>query len=274
MGFSDALFGSGGDVSTSQEPLLNKRQLAVLQQLLGINFEDVRTGRAEENAPQLSPTEVASLQGLNNIAANIGQQPTGANPEATGLLSSAADRTRQILSSGPQDIDKYFRSTVQDPLVKSFTEEILPQIRNSYGANFYGGERMFKEGRATGDLGEKLAQERSRVAFEERNRSDQTALQAAGLTPGLSSAISTAPFAGAGAATDVLSRVLSSAGVSRQQRQGELDARDRQQQLLLQLLGIRPFENITVNKPPSTGFLPGLVTGVSSGIAQNPGLFV
>lgn len=180
-------------------------------------------------------------------------------------LRLAQGTLNRLMTQGPQDIDAYFKATVQDPAMKQFTEKLLPQIRASYGNNFYGGERMMKEGRAMGDLGTTLAQERTRVAFEERNRDNQTALAAAGLSPELSTALARSPFERSMANMDALGRVMQLAGVEREVGMDQIRYEQSQQNVLLGLLGVQPWGYEGVATQPSSGLAQGVAGGLATG---------
>lgn len=236
MGLFDSLFGSGSkaevvsparieNVSTQTE-----EQKAALKNLLA----SLGMGEIEGNFDPLTEAQNTSLAALEQLALNAaspeGQQP---NVDSINALSS-------IINRGPADTDAYFTETVQRPALEAFREEVQPGISRRFGQgnNFFSSDRQRADDTAGENLIDSLTRERTRVAFEERSRTTQEILAAAGLLPQVQ-----AGRVGAIAAP--------SAGI--EQIRGGAD--QRRQQLInnvLAALGIQATENIA--------FAPGIAT--------------
>jgi len=177
----------------------------------------------------------------------------------TGSMGTAANTLNQSLQYDPQQIDQYFTQTVQDPLLKTFSEQILPQISARAGSNFWGSDRLNQDLTATNDLTRNLSAERTRMSFEADQAARNRMLQALGLIPTVT-----------GAATDFATNNT----VSELRRKQMMEERNQLLQLLLGATGQQTLENIGIAKPGSEGALSGILGGVGAGVGMKAGSLI
>jgi hypothetical protein len=111
-------------------------------------------------------TELAgtSLQALQELA---GRVATGEKAAAT----ADAGRTSvlDILSRGPQSIEDYFKTNVQDPALRDFERDVLPAISRKFAGNqFFTSERQKTDRDTREDLLTGLTKSRSELAYKAR----------------------------------------------------------------------------------------------------------
>jgi hypothetical protein len=188
--------GSGGGSHSVTSPrtksLLEPEQKSLMNQLLGYSSGDIsglparyQSGQFptfNEQAPGASALESLSLAGMESIAGGKGN-PMGA---ASGS-NDARSRLTGLVNQGPQSIDDYFNQNVRDPAFRDYAEVGLPGLRGQAvgGGNLFSGQQRETESRSARDVFNTVEQARSAAAFGEKNRNDQTAIQAIGQLIGL-----------------------------------------------------------------------------------------
>lgn len=132
-----------------------------------------------------SNLEAMSLAGLENLASGRASGAAGGQQFQQGR-----DVIADILAGGPSDVTDYFERTVQDPALRAYNETILPRMRGQAvgGGNLFGSQQRGAEGQAMRDITEGLARERTRVSFEERQRTTENKLGAIGALGAMSNA--------------------------------------------------------------------------------------
>lgn len=98
-----------------------------------------------------------SLKGLENASSN----PEGL--QKTGQLTR--DRLNQFLGGGEQ-FGEYFRQTIQNPLLQSYQNEIIPATKIGFLDDLSGSQRNLAINTEYGKLLEVLAREKARVETE------------------------------------------------------------------------------------------------------------
>lgn len=235
MAVGDFLFGSKPKVSTQSLGTLTPEQEQLFREFLG----------QLEVTPSTAGLERTSLAGLEQQAMNlVGGGPSGAE--------TTADQTLQRqLTQGPAEFDAFFQSAIQDPLVRQFNEEILPQISRKFApSGFFSSERLRADDRAREDLIQNLVSARAATGFDAFQQAQQNQLTALGLVPGLE-----------GLRFDELEQLEALFGVGSgtgSQRLG----------LMLAALGIPMKENIATVSPGSSGFLGGIAGGIGEGLGD------
>lgn len=127
---------------------------------------------------QESPTETASLTALEQLSQRLA---SGQGPEAETFALGRNTLADVLAQAGP-NFEQFFQSSVQDPLMRSFGQEIIPTAQAALGkSGFYGSAMGDEVNRATGDLTRALASARGRMGVELLN----TRLTGAGMAPGL-----------------------------------------------------------------------------------------
>ena len=77
---------------------------------------------------------------------------------------------REVFDDPAVNFDDFFQTNVQDPLLESFQEDVLPGISRSQGpTGFFSGDRLRQDEQAREDLLGQLVRSRSDLAF----RTDQ-----------------------------------------------------------------------------------------------------
>ena len=191
----------------------NQINLQQLQDTLSTsNFANLPT--AQTQLPQFQGQfDRANLQGqgLGNIpqqASNIqtdflsslfpqGQQQQTALSNATSVYNQGLGQTPlntfrslQDVGAQTQQLDDFFTTNIQNPMLERFQEDILPGISRRFagGNQFFGSERQRADDVARENLLDTLTQERSRLGFEQFGQARDRALQAAGAQAGAQTA--------------------------------------------------------------------------------------
>ncbi len=254
MGLGSFLFGSKPKATTSQTSTLSKQQQQVMDFLAPYLQNSAKS--ASSDNPPLSNLEQTSLAGLETYAhslVNGANQNTG---QPSSLATTAGSTLEDILKGQPQDIDPYFTTGVQDPMLKAFNERIVPNIEKKFAGNqnFFGGDRIGAVDRAQEDLFSSLASARANAVLSEFDSTRNAKLQ------GLQTAsdISTLPQRETAGNLANLLTTLTAGGVPRQQQQSGVDLESSRINQLLQLLGLNTTENITTTSGGSSGNLGGI----------------
>jgi len=120
---------------------------------------------------------------------NIGQSGTTQNLLAeliggTGRTGATDDIISQFLTGDPTDVESLFKESIQEPLIRTFQDEILPSIDRRFASSgFFGSERGKSVERSTEDLLQTLVGEKSKAVFGAEEAAKGRALQA--LSPSL-----------------------------------------------------------------------------------------
>ena len=168
MGFiddvADVLFGDEGDTDVRRLTTGTTEQSEGLQLLLSL-----LTGAASSGAIDKSEDELISeILGIREQIPT--DQLIGGIPEIQSAISG-------LLQGGPVfDIDQTFKDLVQDPLLRDFQETVIPELRRSFAPEFFGGERLQAEEKATEDLLQTLVQARAGLAQQFTQQQSQNIL--------------------------------------------------------------------------------------------------
>jgi hypothetical protein len=120
----------------------------------------------------LSDLQQLSLTGLERA---LGGE--GVLKEQEEFISSVLDPERR-----QKQMQEYFEQTVQEPMMESFREDIIPGIRQQYApSGYWSGHRVKAEEEAMEDLIDSLTRERTRMSYEAEQSALDRALQAAGM---------------------------------------------------------------------------------------------
>lgn len=143
----------------------------------GLNLRDLLFGtESEVGFQQEGTTTTTQQEQLNQLLLAL----QGESGQISGM-AGAESALERALSGEPQDIDEYFRTAIQEPMVRQFREEIFPSISKRFGSEFFGGERQAAEQKAITGLGQSLVSERSRVAQNAREQALARMMQAMGI---------------------------------------------------------------------------------------------
>lgn len=249
--------GSSSRSSADQMPAMTPEQQAALQQLLAQLSGGRRTATPFNGS--LSP----NMGGVNRSLAALEQQSMDSiarNDETRGRLEGIAD------DSGT-DIEAMFRDSVQNPLMKQFKEEIIPETTRRFGGmKAYGSDRQAMEGRDVNNLAGQLASSKSKLLFDATEARKNRALQATGMMPGLD--MNNMSFI-----RDLLSGHMAGAGLEQggiDRRYADLvrgdDAENTRIQQLLAALGMSTSN--TVVRPGTPSFLNSAAPGAGNALTQ------
>lgn len=263
MSIGDFLFGSSPEVTESSRSLLSPEQQASLVKLLPSLQQQAKPGAV--GAGGLTGT---SQDILRQITSAAGDQP--GYKYTSPIYESSEAALLNLLGGGgtsPEAFDEYFRTTVQDPLVQSFKRDVIPSIGLKFGTNLFSSAREDFTGRQVEELGKTLAQERAKLAYEDRNRAIQNQIATLGLAPAIEQIAQTGDM-------QSFDQLLQAFNVSDVERQAILQDETLRQNILSMLLSAstgQTVENIAVATPGSAGLLGNLLSGASEGIGQGLG---
>lgn len=186
------------------------------------------------NMGSFGPATTTSLQGLEELAlAMVG--PEGSRATSAGAL-------RDIISSSGKEFDTFYKTNIQDPLVRDFQTEILPGISRKFaGSGFFSSDRARADQLATEDLSRQLVQGKARTQLGAREQQ----LRAAGILPEIDRTTA-----------DVLNSIIA----------GERAPTQQDIANLMNALGIKAKENIVVALPGQAGGLVNFLGGFGQGI--------
>lgn len=187
MGCFDA--GGGGTTSKSTTETKTVEQKEWLKKLLGIYGPTA--GQGTDIFPGARTTPFSTLQqgaitGAGNFADYFSRPQTAGTPlfgevgtAAKGLL--AGETGAKPL--GPGDVEDYFKGAIYDPTMKTFREDTIPGIAESFaGPGFFGGARSQAQSKAYQDVGEQLGASRTALEWDVLGRNQAIAEGKAGRT--------------------------------------------------------------------------------------------
>lgn len=247
MGIFDFITGSDPTFENRTFDLLTPRERSLQEKTLIPILEQPR-GTAD-----LSSLEKTSLQGLEQLAL---QASEGTSPTAR-LSRTAGTQLEDILTRGPQDFEEFFRTTVREPALRNFEEEVLPRIARRFsGGNFFGSERFEADTRAREDLLQSLTETRGRLSFESRQQDVENILKSAGLIGEVTS----------GPMGELIS-LLAAGQVPRQVELDRLASQDIRVKQIIEALGLGTVENVVLTTPGKEGILGDIVSGFAGAAA-------
>ncbi len=242
MGILDTLFGESPSTETFDLSTLTPEQQRLFRETL-VPFLGRPISEAGAAVPGMSALESTSLAGLEQLAKDLvsGQGAEG------GLRRQATSAVGDILSQGPTDFEDFFQTTVRDPALRDFEEDVLPRIGREFGGNqFFGTERISADEAAREDLLESLTRARSDLAFRTRESDTQSRLQAAGLSSQI------------GTSGDLIS-LLGAGALPRNIELQRLAREDKRVAQLLEALGLQAKENVVVASGGTEGIAGDLL---------------
>jgi hypothetical protein len=243
MGFlddvGDFLFGSGGQTDIRTLPVISGQQEESLNFLLQLLQESIQgEGISGQSGDLLS--ELLALRDQSRAQGLLGG------------VGEAQNAVSGLLKGGPTfDVDQTFKDLVQDPLLRNFEEDIIPQIRRRFAPEFTGGERQLAESRATEDLLQQLVGARAGLAkdFTQQQQSAITSgLQLGGVPASIESLVARSQ-----------SEFLGAAGA-------EQDRKLRMLQLLLGGATSPTIENVAGNREGTSGVGPEALAGIAGAV--------
>ena len=169
----DARQVGGGDIknvskqSPEQRAMMNETLLPFLR-------SESLAGLRDTPVP-LGATGVTSL-GESSLAA-LEQMMQGG--EAGDSADLGREALRGILTRGPTDIDEFFKTNIQSPMIEALREEIMPQTARTFGGNaMFSSERQEADARSREDLSKQLVASRADVSLKARESDTNAILNA------------------------------------------------------------------------------------------------
>jgi len=227
-----------------QEPVITEWQKDMIRGLFG----DLRPGVGPLTdvgvPPGLSGLETASLAGLEGLSAEALAGAGGMGVQRQGMQALS-----DIFTQGPSDFEDLFRSTVRDPMMESFREDVEPALRRTYAGRGRGSEAQAARGKREEALLEGLTRARGEMGMGLREQQ----LTGLGMLPEV-----------AGGEIEMFRNLLEAGQVPRDVEMEKFLAAERGQERALQqrqqdisamvrLAGIPQFENIVEFHPGERG---------------------
>jgi len=256
MGIGDFLFGKKPSMETRQLPRWSPEQQKLMKKFAGWAGEDF--GEPGEAYPGGSPygSDISQLS-LAGLESMFG---------ADGLMQGAGGKLQDIIKGDPSDFEEYYQKSVYDPMMRQFEEDIIPGIGRQVGSAYWGSERLGQEEKAREDLMQSLVGSRAQMAYGARESALDRSLRAIGMTPEM--------ISGYGMGAEIGARPGQWEYGEWQRQQ---DVPMRKMMMILQSLGLSPFETMGVGLPGQAGLLQGIAGGAGQaggayGIAKIMGL--
>lgn len=224
--------------------LLEPNQQAALAQLIQqLSSGSTVQGFSPGFNVGLSNLEQTSLQALEERALNL-ESPSPLNDAMQQVLLRAMNPDQAV-----QDTSNYFETNIQAPALRSFQEQVLPQIGRSFGgADFFSSERAGADNQARQELVTALTQSRADIQYKAYEAAQQRALQAVGLTQAGEQQQFAEEQALYSAGQDATNRQVA----QRDKEYGEFvrqqEAKSQERQQLLGAISIPTKENIVAQK--------------------------
>jgi len=176
-----SVFGGGESTSkTTQTPASqwSQGQLALMKKLSQVSL-DQAGGAAPSYPGQMSVPTLPSEQKYLNQAATW--QPWSESATAQGTTrQQALDRALNQVpyDVGPEYAEQFFKESIYNPALKTFTEETLPLLKEQYAKNFWSGAREDSSRKAITDFGLGMASQRADLMYKEE-QAKRTAIETA-----------------------------------------------------------------------------------------------
>lgn len=197
-----SLIGSAPQASFSTQPTVQPQQLSLLQSLMTALQGGAFSSGVSPSAG--APVQSQSLQGLENIAAQVPQQGA-VDPGAVGqaltnatnvqfprynappnIVASGAGPVQQVsaqtVGAQPIDATEAFRRGVIEPMTSDFMTQTLPAIAGQFGrgaGGAYSSDALGAREQAGTNLDRSLAQTGAQFAYDAARANQAAALQAA-----------------------------------------------------------------------------------------------
>jgi len=233
-------FGGGGSTQESVSESKTAAQKSAIDMALGnvpSGFEGYASylGKGVNVYPdtrvaELTPTQSDIFSQLPGVAATFGNLMTS---DLQGPLDTAA---RGLLSGEygaqpitPEQEAAYFKNTIENPRMKTFTETELPGVKEAFaGPGYWSGARATETAKAYRDVGDWLGTQKAQTSWDTALRNQQIKEDQANrilnsINPSL--AVSAMPLQQATGALGGLSQTLGLGGIEQQQVQNEINAK-------------------------------------------------
>jgi hypothetical protein len=155
--------GKGGDVQ--QYPTLTKRQKIVSGKLGNFLASETGGGATPYNKQMTAPLSSYEQGGLKLLGDYTGGKTPAFRWGQAGLKSALSGAPSTTIN--PETSEQFYQSAVKAPALKEFSEDVLPQIResNNRGGFVWGTARQKAENDAYADLMDTLTTRRSEISY-------------------------------------------------------------------------------------------------------------
>lgn len=180
-------FSSGGGkqesaAKTPEQTEQLKRALALYGEQLGIGPDIF----PESRVTPFSTLQQEAITGAGQFADYF------AEPQQVGtpLFEETGTAVKGLLAGetgakplGPQNVEDYFKGAIHDPTMKTFREDVVPGIAESFaGPGFFGSARSQEQSKAYKDVGERLGAQRTALEWDVLGRNQALEEAKAGRT--------------------------------------------------------------------------------------------
>jgi len=180
-------FSSGGSEQESQAK--TKEQEKWLNNLLSLYGPTAGQGAdifPESRVTPFSALQEKAITGAENFADYFAEPQQAGTP----LFEETGTAVKGLLAGetgakplGGQDVEDYFKGAIHDPTMKTFREETIPGIAESFaGPGFFGSARSQEQSKAYQDVGERLGAQRTALEWDVLGRNQQIEEAKAGRT--------------------------------------------------------------------------------------------
>ena len=261
---------TGSNPSVSSTPTMTPEQQAALRQLLGgltASGRPLTAGQSYSryNRSMAAPTgrlQNTSLAALEDYVKNEAVGGTGSSKYYQNELD-------KIIKGGGStiDINDYFTKSVEQPLMKTFTDKVLPSLQGTFaGSAAFGSDKLKQQELLTDNLMNTLAGSRSKMAYDSSKDAADRLMEALGLGAkvGESTTKNLSTTLAAGGIPQATEQTSLSADYSEFLRGQTAGQNDVQQ--LMAALGMSSFSPVV--NPGSQGLLGGMSNAATAALTN------
>lgn len=140
----------------------------------------------ESRVTPFSTLQQQAITGAGNFAEYFAEPQTVGTP----LFEETGTAVKGLLAGetgakplGAQDVEDYFKGAIYDPTMKTFREDVVPGIAESFaGPGFFGSARSQEQSKAYKDVGERLGAQRTSLEWDVLGRNQALEEAKAGRT--------------------------------------------------------------------------------------------
>jgi len=129
--------------------------------------------------PGQTALSTASLTAMEQFAQNMYGGGAGAD---RGMKGQGEDALKHVLAQGPTNVEDFYKTNIEHPMLESFKQDIMPAISREYTpSGFWSSERTRTEERSREDLLDALVQAKAGLEYKSREDNLNRLLQASGM---------------------------------------------------------------------------------------------
>jgi hypothetical protein len=257
---ADIIFGTTPKTTTTTNSLMTQQQQATLAQVIQDLMSKGKTTASSAYTPYTSSLTAGTTQGTQLSLKALEQQVINEATGGAGSMSGTAQELSKLIASGgsPVDINDVFTKSVQQPMMKTFTDTVLPSLQGTFsGSAAFGSDKLKQQEILTNNLMNTLTASRSDMAYKSQSDAANRMMTALGLMPQVASTYTGTMTAGATAQD--LTRQVNQSDLTAQYneflRGQQSNSADVNQ--LMSALGLSAIQPVTTVTPGSTGLVGG-----------------